>query len=405
MISYDEIIKKSVTEGTSSLILILTESCNFRCRYCWYSDSYYYTNSYTSNGMDFNIAKKGIDLYMKKNIKSIKYNPNLKISINFYGGEPLLKWELIKQIVNYTNKKYLKTFNQIYYPITTNGYLLDEEKIRFMFENNFLISVSLDGDKENHNRNRIDINGNPTYDIILHNIKNMESIYFEMKKIYKNLIPFNILITYDNITDMVKLEDFFSKNKYLDNKIMRINKVVDLNTSYYNNQKSKELMIKKSDDINYLFEKYIKGLESNKNSKFLSLYFSASFLNFEHKANYNCNYLQGCCIPGCTKIALDYKGNWLICEKISSDYILGNINEDNFNYENHLKYINEFINMVNEKCYDCNIRNLCNLCFANVQYKNGKFKIPSEYCDNFRKSLQVQMSRYYTIKEKNLNLF
>lgn len=405
LITYEEITKKSITEGTTSLILILTEACNFRCRYCWYSDNYYYTNTYTSNGMEFNVAKKGIDLYMKKNIESIKYNPNLRISINFYGGEPLLKWDLIKQIINYIKEKYLKIFKQIYYPITTNGYLLDEEKIKFMFENNFIISVSLDGYEENHNRNRVDINGNPTYNTILNNIKNMEDIYTEIRKNNKDIIPFNILITYDNITDMVKLEDFFSKNPYLDNKIMRINKVVDLNTNYYINQKNEELILKKAEDIDYLFKKYVRGLESKTNSKFLSLYFSEGFLNFEHKANYNCNYLQGCCMPGCTKIALDYKGNWLICEKVSSDYILGNINDDNPNYEKHINYINEFINIVNQKCHNCNVRNLCNLCFANIQYKNGRLKIPSGYCDSFKKSLKIQMSRYYTIKEKNLNIF
>ena len=87
--------------GFKQLILEVTTECNLRCKYCIFSDHYQYTRSYSNIYMNFETAKTALDYYMQ-NFKKVAYrNPTLKPVIGFYGGEPLLNFELIKQIVTY----------------------------------------------------------------------------------------------------------------------------------------------------------------------------------------------------------------------------------------------------------------------------------------------------------------
>lgn len=77
-----------------NLILQVTQQCNLRCKYCAYSGNYY-NRSHTSNRMDFETAKKAIDFYLKRSEKADQ------LALSFYGGEPLLEFELIKKCVSY----------------------------------------------------------------------------------------------------------------------------------------------------------------------------------------------------------------------------------------------------------------------------------------------------------------
>lgn len=74
------------------------------------------------------------------------------ISIGFYGGEPLLNFDLIKNIVNYANNIFLG--KELIYSITTNLTVITNEMLRFFEDNKFEIMVSLDGAKESNDKNR-----------------------------------------------------------------------------------------------------------------------------------------------------------------------------------------------------------------------------------------------------------
>ena len=153
--------------GIDHMCLVLTNECNLRCRYCIYSEHYYYSRPYSNRKMEFEVAKKAVDYYFRVNDKSIEYNPYIMPSIGFYGGEPLLAWDVIVKVVNYIKNKTDKCL----FSITTNGLLLDIEKIKFMLKNNFAISISLDGTKEEHDRNRIDQSSNGSFERVYNNLE------------------------------------------------------------------------------------------------------------------------------------------------------------------------------------------------------------------------------------------
>lgn len=134
-----------------SMILLITEKCNFACTYC------YGAYGEKNKTMIFSTAKLAIDLAKKLNIPEIV----------FFGGEPLLNFELIKQTV-----KYIKEIQfDVDLRITTNGSLVTEEIASFFAENNILVSVSMDGNKEQHDKTRIYKDGSSSYEQVINGIK------------------------------------------------------------------------------------------------------------------------------------------------------------------------------------------------------------------------------------------
>ena len=122
----------------------LTQKCNLKCTYCVYRDMY--DSSAPNEGVDlsFDIAKAVIDFFYKQFNSNAAASINRSVSIGFYGGEPLLRFDLLKQILCYS--KALNTLNfSFHYNITTNGLLLDKY-MDFLVENNVTMLVSLDGD-------------------------------------------------------------------------------------------------------------------------------------------------------------------------------------------------------------------------------------------------------------------
>jgi uncharacterized protein len=118
--------------GFRQLILEITTACNFRCRYCTYSDNYEFTRSHGFDNMSVGTAQKAIDYYFKNYEVVAERNPTRVPVISFYGGEPLFNFPLVKHVVSYVKKQYKKYEESVSFHITTNGYLLLYENTRFL---------------------------------------------------------------------------------------------------------------------------------------------------------------------------------------------------------------------------------------------------------------------------------
>jgi len=146
-----------------TIALNLTNNCNFACRYCFANHGNYGKPGIV---MDINTAKKAINLLFK----SVTENNQSRAAVAFFGGEPLLEWELIKEIVSFAKNNSPENIN-LRFLLTTNASLMTPQKIKFMKDNNFSVMVSIDGAKKENDRNRIKPNGEGTYDKIIDNIK------------------------------------------------------------------------------------------------------------------------------------------------------------------------------------------------------------------------------------------
>ena len=135
-------------QKSKNITLVLTHRCNLDCVYC-------YEHHKNSSVMSAELAKSIVD-------KELTMNDGVSmVEFDFFGGEPLLEFDTVKEVVEYTIKKeYDKDY--IFF-ITTNGVLLDDERKKWLKEHTdaLQIGLSLDGTKEMH-----DINRNRSFDKI-----------------------------------------------------------------------------------------------------------------------------------------------------------------------------------------------------------------------------------------------
>lgn len=133
-----------IRKGTRfSPSLCVTHNCNLNCVYC-------YQKHDTNNRMSFDVAKKSID-WIFSNVPDDMDG----VEVSFIGGEPLLEYDLIRKIYDYTHEKYGNDYSYIFYA-TTNGVLLDNEMKAWFYDHRdtFVLGLSLDGLPDTHNHNR-----------------------------------------------------------------------------------------------------------------------------------------------------------------------------------------------------------------------------------------------------------
>ncbi len=157
--SYAEIAenlhKSSVVKA---LCLHVAHDCNLRCKYCFADEGAF---GGPKGVMSVETGKKAIDFVIEKS------GTRKNIEIDFFGGEPLLNFEAVKEILEYARSKEEETGKHFRFTITTNGLLLDDEKINYINENMDNIVLSLDGKKETNDKMRVRADGRGCYDDIV----------------------------------------------------------------------------------------------------------------------------------------------------------------------------------------------------------------------------------------------
>jgi uncharacterized protein len=176
--------------NTPQITFEVTDACNLNCVYCGYGDLY---SDYDVRENKMLSVEKAFRLlnYLKElwdSPMNVSYNRNVYVS--FYGGEPLLNMDFIREVVGYLEniKNPTRTFH---FSLTTNALLL-HRYIDYLAEHDFSILVSLDGDRENTGY-RVDKKGNPAFDRIIQNvdlIKEKYPAYFE-KSVHFNAVLHN----------------------------------------------------------------------------------------------------------------------------------------------------------------------------------------------------------------------
>jgi uncharacterized protein len=159
--------------GLKALCLHVSHSCNLRCPYCFaHQGDYSRTNvrgcadacpagmEGAARFMGPEVARKAVDFLMENAERE-------SIEIDFFGGEPLLNFDVVKEAVAYGKELAKAHHRNLHFTLTTNGTLLDEEKISFLNREMHNIVISIDGRKEVHDRFRYDAAQKGSYDRIL----------------------------------------------------------------------------------------------------------------------------------------------------------------------------------------------------------------------------------------------
>ena len=182
---YEPYVNIKYNEILSKLVLLISDSCNLCCRYCFSVDGAYSVNKKNVK-FDKECLRRSLTKIFQLYPKGIRY-------LEFFGGEPLLCLDKIKQTVDIVDLicKERKVAPPIY-SMVTNGVLLNKEVVKYLNNNNFFVTVSIDGNKETHDKSRCDFQKNGTYSRIMNNLLEAPlkhfyvefSIYHTMLKSY-----------------------------------------------------------------------------------------------------------------------------------------------------------------------------------------------------------------------------
>lgn len=154
-ILYEKVKKEILLPELTIGYFILTEACNLACTYCFLGNGKK-NIEHNLKAMDKNVAKMSFELFIKQSVLSCSDNA-VRRELIFYGGEPLINFNILKYIVN-LYKQYRSDGQcpfEISFSVVTNGTLITEEIAKFFRENEINISLSLDGPSQKSNENRI----------------------------------------------------------------------------------------------------------------------------------------------------------------------------------------------------------------------------------------------------------
>jgi uncharacterized protein len=166
----------------SKAAIFLTEGCNLRCDYCYQSRN-------NPKSMDLELSRKTADFLLN--------NSGDSLAITFFGGEPLLKPDLLKEIIDYTVWNGPLMGKRVAFSINTNGTLLDEDNLKLLSDNRVSIVLSIDGKKETHDYHRKTANGEGSFSLLNKNLPHI--LNYPLVQARLTVSPDSIYSLFENI--------------------------------------------------------------------------------------------------------------------------------------------------------------------------------------------------------------
>lgn len=178
-----------------ALCLHIAHDCNLACRYCFAGEGEYKGDR---SLMSYEVGKKALDFLVANS------GNRRNLEVDFFGGEPLLNWEVVKKLVAYGRQIEQTKDKHFRFTLTTNGVLLNDEIIAFVNKEMDNIVLSIDGRKDVHNHMRPFKNGTGSYDLILDKFKQVAETRKQTKYYVRGTFTHHNL---DFVEDVLHLAD------------------------------------------------------------------------------------------------------------------------------------------------------------------------------------------------------
>ncbi len=152
---YDFTKRQTVVKA---LCLHIAHDCNLACKYCFAEEGEYHGRRAL---MSLEVGKKALDFLVANS------GNRINLEVDFFGGEPLMNWQVVKELVEYGRSLEEPNNKKFRFTLTTNGVLLDDEILEFANREMANIVLSIDGRKEIHDKMRPFRGGQGSYDLIV----------------------------------------------------------------------------------------------------------------------------------------------------------------------------------------------------------------------------------------------
>lgn len=151
-------LKEKTAGVVKALCLHIAHTCNLNCSYCFASQGKYHGERAI---MSYEVGKRALDFLIKNS------GTRKNLEVDFFGGEPLMNFDVVKQLVEYARSIEKEKGKNFRFTLTTNGILIDDDVIEWANRECSNVVLSLDGRKEIHDRYRVDYAGNGSWDRIV----------------------------------------------------------------------------------------------------------------------------------------------------------------------------------------------------------------------------------------------
>lgn len=379
------------------ITLQITQQCNMRCKYCIYSGNYI-SRKHSTEVMSLETAKKAIDFL-------IGHSSGMnEVTLGFYGGEPLLHFDLLKKCYEYA---LAQADGKLLLPnITTNGTLFDNENLKFFNEHNFSVSLSLDGPEEIHDSNRVfAATGKGSFGTIL---KNLARIKADYPQLYKRIVVSTVI---DPCLDYAKTSHFFATCNELKGITIQSSMVssdyriasLDIPESFHV-EEEREMFRLLMSKLKRIDDEYISQFSEG---KFGSLY-TTMYESRQNISNLSpVMHHSGPCIPGAHKLFITTDGSFYPCEKVSEaseNMRIGHL-DTGFDLEKIKQALN--IGALTEKeCKKCWAVLFCSLCVVAVDDPaSGRLSKAKKLaaCKRIHRSSELLLNNFCTLKERGFS--
>ncbi|MZI81961.1 Cys-rich peptide radical SAM maturase CcpM [Clostridium butyricum] len=387
----DELLAFQLDNNIKMLTLQITQQCNFRCEYCVYSGNYL-NRTHSNSKMSISTAFKGIDFIIKHS------KNNNEICIGFYGGEPLLEFNFVKQCIEYAEKK--AEGKSLSFTMTTNGSLLSDEIIEFLYKHNVFLTISLDGPQEiQDNHRKLTLNNSGSFNKVFNNIINLKDNFPD----YTKSISFNAVI--DTQSDFYCIDKFF-----LDNEIVK--DITVTSTLISNNYKKSDINVDEDYYLKHEYELFrifyylIRG-NNIKNCSKIAVNTYNELLNFSKKLKPQKmlpekGHHSGPCTPGTARLFMSADGFFYPCERVSESSDLMKIGHVDTGFDiNKVRKILNLGQVDSESCKNCWSIRLCTICAAILDTSENEFSLKrkKECCKQCKENVEEMLKNYCFLKE------
>ncbi|TKJ42400.1 hypothetical protein CEE37_01585 [candidate division LCP-89 bacterium B3_LCP] len=357
-------------EKHTCLRLELTQHCNFKCTYC--EQRFYYDEKPARFDMSFDIASRSIDYFCDK-------FPDLdQYIIALYGGEPLLRKELIYNILDYCQTEH-KDLN-FYYIINTNGYLLDIEFVSRVKDHNVQLYVSIDGSEELNDTHRRTVDGMPTFMGIEKNMKDLRSSFPDF---YRNCIA--VLCVIDLCQPLDKYYESFEKSEVF--KGINVRYLTKIENTFAPSNSDQRM--KCYENYWCLMNKFPKRFEKSVGVSQLDqgMMDMLQKLVFKQGELEEKILLPGMCFPSLSEIFVTANGDFKICGRSVNDFVIGDI-YSGYDFDIAREIIESYYEIVDTLCSNCYMIRLCNPCIA-MFLKRGRLQKDTVYCEHMKAKADI----------------
>lgn len=391
----DDVLVYFIDNKISMLTLQVTQKCNLRCRYCVFSGGYE-NRGHSNRSMDFKTAKKGIDFLIGHSAE------NNRISLGFYGGEPLLEFDLIRKCIEYSEEK--AEGKEIQFTLTTNGTILEEKMIEYFEKHDMSLVISLDGPSEIHNKNRrFSLDNRGSFEVMMDRLGKIKSVFPE----YFKKITFNAVLDQEN--DFGCMNKFFTEYETICESEVHFSFLAEQyrksNIKYSENFDSK---------VGYEYFKILLSktgrLDKRYYSKLVKQMFERNHIIYKQLVPFEkvseISHPSGPCIPGARRLFMDVHGGFFPCERVSECSEVMKIGHVDSGIDiGKVRKILNIGKITEEKCKNCWAFRFCTICAAaadNTEDLSAEKKV--EQCYNVSFSAEETLKNICTLSEFGVDL-